>query len=374
MTDTLESLRSEIDTIDSHIIDLLEKRMGVTDRVAFWKEKHGVSTTQSGREKEMFSRFHKKIKHRVLRDTIVQIYEQIIHASKTSQVLSRAPKLAISRIGFVGLGLIGGSIAKGVSSAYPEIELSVYKHRADADYTNTVCTQVFDDMKKFALYNDLIVIAAPVAATEQIAKQIAQAAAGRKTKLLVIDAASTKRRIAECFESLQTEFAEFLPTHPMAGSEKQGYENSRPDLFIGQPWIITPHAHNSEESVKLIRTLAEALGSQVYTLSPEEHDKTVAACSHVVFMLATYLFTYASRHKLQALSFAGSGFTGATRTASGNVAMHTQIFQENTANILHELENFLTFIKEHPMHEETIQQFFAQAKQDRDDWQLQRTK
>src|SRR5271156_2471567 len=129
------------------------------------------------------------------------------------------------KIGIIGSGLMGGSLQKGIDGAV----------LLEGNWIEKI-----EEI-------DVLILATPITAILEIAEKIAKRR-GRK-KLLVLDIGSVKKTITETFEKLTGGFLEFLGSHPMAGNEKSGYENSDPKIFQGAVWAITPHSKNTEGSI-----------------------------------------------------------------------------------------------------------------------------
>ena len=120
----------------------------------------------------------------------------------------------------------------------------------------------------------------------------------------------------------------FVPSHPMAGTEHQGYENSFEGLFNGAKWVITPVFGRDETLVKII----EKFGAKPVFTTVEKHDKAVALISHMPMVIAQAIFKTASENEL-ALEIASSGFRDMTRLAMSNVEMANDMVQMNAENI-----------------------------------------
>ena len=120
----------------------------------------------------------------------------------------------------------------------------------------------------------------------------------------------------------------FVPSHPMAGTEKQGFENSLEGLFKGAKWIITPIFGQDESLVEIINQL----GAKPVITTPEKHDEAVALISHMPMVISQALFKTASENEL-ALEIAASGFRDMTRLAMSNTEMANDMVLMNADNI-----------------------------------------
>jgi prephenate dehydrogenase len=162
----------------------------------------------------------------------------------------------------------------------------------------------------------------------------------------VIDVGSVKVSVIRAVEALDRA-GQFIGCHPMAGSEKMGYENSREDLYAGASVIVTPHARNRESDIGLICRFWEALRARTVLISPEEHDLLVAYTSHLPHVAASALVrvfeTFRQGHEPAAGMghFIGRGFLDVTRVSSGSPDMWRDIAISNRDNILRALDGLI---------------------------------
>ena len=226
------------------------------------------------------------------------------------------------KIAIVGVGLLGGSIGLAVRErklALEVVGVETNPHsRAEATTRGAVekCT---DTLGIGIAGADLVVLACPVHA---IVSELARLAPSLGAHAIVTDVGSVKAQIAEAGLALG---GAFVPGHPMAGGERGGMELARADLFEGAAWALTPGSKTRPEAVAKVAQLVEALGAQVVTMTPEEHDATVAATSHLPHLLA-YAFsaTVGASPRLE-----GPSFRDATRVASSDPAFWREICMRN---------------------------------------------
>ena len=124
----------------------------------------------------------------------------------------------------------------------------------------------------------------------------------------------------------------FVPGHPMAGSEQHGLAGANADLFVGSTWLLTPSEHTDSNAVSAVHRLVRALGAEVVTVSPDDHDEMVAVVSHVPHLTAVTLMAIASGRAdshSQLLRLAAGGFRDMTRIAAGHPAIWPDICIEN---------------------------------------------
>lgn len=245
---------------------------------------------------------------------------------------SRAP---FGRIAVVGLGLIGASLAAAIKKAWPDVEVFgvdtdartcvVAKERAWVDDATRPDDPAFASFLNDA---DLVVLATPVAAVDGYLKMLSDAGyAG-----LITDTVSTKSHILDSAAELLPNPARYIPGHPMTGSEKNGIDGARSDLFEGANWILCPGVDTVPEQFQHMHELITGLSARVITISPEEHDRAVAIVSHVPHMVAASLVRLACNHtdENQALMrLAAGGFKDTTRVAAGSPKLWCGIAFDN---------------------------------------------
>lgn len=219
------------------------------------------------------------------------------------------------KIGVVGLGLIGGSIFKaltamdkysviGVSSSVKEENVS------DDYYTLKGC--------------DLVFVCSPMSATLEVLDKLNNILDSRT---LVTDVCSLKE-----FVSKKKYNFKFIPSHPMAGTEHSGWDNSFPELFEGANWAITPIDGEILPEQELLEDIINELGAKTIITTAEEHDKAVAMISHFPLVVAQALCETIKDNKL-AQALASSGFKDTTRLALSNTQMASDMVELNQENI-----------------------------------------
>lgn len=370
---TLEELRQELNAIDDAILNLLEQRFQVTDEVAVVKNAAGAPLTDPAREEELIRRLKKQARHPALREYIADIYTGIIELNKKARLFNREAAVPYRKIGIIGIGFIGGSIVKGLKAKpNPPRVATVKRDSTDIMYglSHGYIDTVHETLEELIRHVDLIILATPISATYELAESIASTAQSvrREEPLTVIDVCSVKEKIAAAFQKLTTGTVQFVPTHPMAGSEKTGFANAEAMVFVGKPWALCPHKTNERKTIESVRNFIQALGSPVIEISPKEHDADVASVSHLVFLVSTYLFAYCSTMHRPALRLAGSGLESITRLASGSPEMHTDIVLQNYENIAVSVVEFINFVKEHGLSRQDLLTFFRETKTRRDEF------
>jgi cyclohexadieny/prephenate dehydrogenase / 3-phosphoshikimate 1-carboxyvinyltransferase len=247
----------------------------------------------------------------------------------------------IRQLAIVGVGLLGGSVAKaarsgGLARRIVGVGRDPERLRPAVD-DGTLDTAV-TDLDAGVREADVILLAAPVLAIEGLLERVWGAAADGA---LITDVGSTKRNIVRTAERLAvTRPLAFVGSHPLAGSEQAGYRVARADLFRGATVVVTPTEKTELAALKATTGLWEALGARVTSLDPETHDRTVAAISHLPHLIACALVDGAGRVEPGALELAARGFRDTTRIAGGDPDMWTEIFLANRDALAASIEAF----------------------------------
>jgi prephenate dehydrogenase len=216
----------------------------------------------------------------------------------------------IERLAIVGVGLLGGSLAKAARAhaiAREIVGIGRDEGRMRPAVTDGTLDGATTDLAAGLRGADRVVLAATVLANEQLLPALWQAAAAGA---IVTDVGSTKRGIVAAAERLVPGRRDvlFVGSHPMAGSEKAGYGVSRADLFQGATVVVTPGESSTPAAVKSVSELWSAVGARVVTLEPEAHDRAVAAISHLPHMVAWALVDAVARFEPDAFDVAARGF------------------------------------------------------------------
>lgn len=259
--------------------------------------------------------------------------------------------MEIKTVGFVGLGLIGGSIAKAIKAFHPEIQIMAYMRTTDtlieAANEGTVdiaCTAVDGQFSAC----DCIFLCAPVSTNAGYLEALKSVI---KEDCILTDVGSTKTDIHERVIELGLE-KHFIGGHPMAGSEKTGYANAKPHLIENAYYIITPSAQAPKETVDAFVPFIASLKALPLVLDYRQHDFITASVSHLPHLIASSLVNLV--HQLDGEEelmkrIAAGGFKDITRIASSSPEMWQQICITNKSNLIQVLDCYveqLTAVRE----------------------------
>jgi prephenate dehydrogenase len=241
------------------------------------------------------------------------------------------------QITILGPGLLGASMALALKEHGLCQRVHAWSRRAETRaqaLATDWCDAVFDRPADACSNSDLVVVCTPV---ETIVPLLEQIAAHLEAQTLVTDVGSTKSLI--CREALNTD-VNFIGSHPMAGSEHTGMAYARADLFDGAACIITPLDNAVDTDITRLQQLWEAIGMQVTSCSPEQHDEIVAHVSHLPHLIASNLCSYLARKDPEWKTLCGAGLRDTTRVAAGDPILWKQILEQNREEILAAIEGF----------------------------------
>lgn len=199
------------------------------------------------------------------------------------------------------------------------------------------CDAVAETPEAAAKDSNLVVIATPVDKTVELARLIApHLAAGA----IVTDVGSVKGEICRHAHAALCKQGHFIGAHPMAGSEKTGWEHASPDLFAKRACFVTPLAKSDPAAVETVVKFWHELGAEITTLDPDAHDEIVAHISHLPQVLASSLCAFLAKKNPGWRNFAGGGLRDTTRIAASDPQLWRTILEQNRDEILRALRQF----------------------------------
>ena len=253
-------------------------------------------------------------------------------------------------IGFIGFGLIGGSIGRGLKKKHPTLTMLGYQHckKLNPDYElglkEGVLDKLTNSLEDFSQCN-IIFLCAPVMDNIKYLPLLKEII---KEDCIITDVGSVKGNIHKAIikEGLSKNF---IGGHPMAGSEKSGFQYTSPKLFENAYYILTPTDTIPLWMVDLLTNFVKDLGAIPITLKHEEHDKIVAAISHLPHIIAASLVNLVenndqSNHLMKRL--AAGGFRDITRIASSSPTMWGDILIANEGHIQQLLKLYIDSLEE----------------------------
>ena len=245
---------------------------------------------------------------------------------------------AYNSVAIYGVGLIGGAIGlrlrqRGLAGEVVGVgrsEESLARAQA-AGAVDRTTTDVAEGVREA----DVVVMATPVS---RVVEHLIRVAEACENPRLLTDAGSTKGEICSRIEQrLPPDCTAFVGSHPLAGSHQTGVLAATADLFEGRVVVVTPTESTPKEVVAEADAFWDCLGARVVHMSPEEHDRTLAATSHLPHLIASAL---AASTREEDLPLTATGWADTTRVAAGDPGLWTDIFAQNRTAMLKSLAVF----------------------------------
>ncbi|MCI9615590.1 MAG: prephenate dehydrogenase [Dorea sp.] len=250
------------------------------------------------------------------------------------------------KIGFIGLGLIGGSIARAVRQYFPDCEIAAFDKNketlalATQESVIDVAATTIDDNFKHCNY---LFLCAPVSYNTAYLKQVSNYL---HSDCILTDVGSVKTDIHREVEALGIE-EYFIGGHPMAGSEKSGYVNSKAMLIENAYFVLTPSEKVPQEKIARYTDFVQALHAIPVLLNYQEHDYVTGTISHLPHIIASSLVNFVrdtdTKDELMK-NLAAGGFKDITRIASSSPVMWQHICLKNKENLLKILDEYIRFL------------------------------
>jgi len=246
--------------------------------------------------------------------------------------------LSFTKVSIIGLGLIGGSLAKAVRHADQSIFISAFdklETLKKAFYEKVIDEQL--SSVDGSLNSDLIILALPI---EQSLKVFKELSPRLNSSQVISDLCSVKGIFADEWKTLQS-IGTYIGAHPMTGKEKSGYDNSDLLLYENSVFIICAENEN-EEPLKSYISFIKMIGARIVLLDAHLHDRITAHVSHLPQLLSILLMNQANNRmdNVALLDFAAGGFRDMTRIASSDFRIWESILRYNKSDILKTLDLF----------------------------------
>jgi prephenate dehydrogenase len=245
-------------------------------------------------------------------------------------------------IGIVGLGLMGGAVARALRNQCNVSQERLYACDKDGETLNAARQAGLisrsweaDRAGDMLAYCDIVFLCLN---PSSILRFLDKWQGAFKSGSLVTDIAGTKRSIAESAQKLREDI-DFSPGHPMAGVEKGGFANSHLCSFKGKNYILTPLSRNKPENLEFLKNLVYRMGfGRITEVSPAEHDRKIAFTSQLCHVIASALIDCETDTEIT--RFGGGSFEDLTRIAMLNAPMWTELFIENRDVLLERINRF----------------------------------
>ncbi len=242
------------------------------------------------------------------------------------------------KITIIGLGLMGGSVARRLRG-FHDCRIAAYdrdRESLDLALSDGVIDEAYTDAAGAMRDADLIILCLyPQLNVDHVRDNLDSIKPGA----IITDVTGIKGFMIRELEKILPDDVEFLGGHPMAGREVGGYKSSTDTLFDNAPYIITPTERNTPEAIQLIRDMAKYIGCRtVVTTTPDEHDSIIAYTSQLMHVVAVALCENPLLERSE--SFAGGSLQDCTRIAVINEKMWSELFVENSEHLAHRITEF----------------------------------
>ena len=237
-------------------------------------------------------------------------------------------------------GLIGGSVARAARTHGVAKRIVLWARRPEARLKlreQPWCDAVADTPEEAVRAADLVVIAAPVDRIVPLAQQIA---AHLPPGAIVTDVGSVKGEIARLGHAALAKRGHFVGSHPMAGSEKTGWEHANAGLFERRTCFVTPLEKTAVAATEAVVHFWHELGAEVVTIDPDRHDEIVAHISHLPQVLASTLCAFLATKDPAWRNHAGGGLRDTTRIAASDPQLWRSILEQNRDELLRALRPY----------------------------------
>lgn len=281
--------------------------------------------------------------------------------------------MVINSVTVIGLGLIGGSLAKALKERLniPEIKaVDVSKLSINQALTEGYISKGYTEINEDVYNSDLIFICTPVKNAIEYIKKLSEKVG---KNCIITDVVSTKSEIVNFVNSMDNPPC-FIGGHPMAGTEKSGFKSSLSHLFENAYYILTPTKSTKETDINIMSNIIKSIGGIPIVTDADEHDFVTATISHVPHIIASALVNLVGKSdypdgKMQTL--AAGGFKDITRIASSSPEMWENVVLSNTQKIKGVLDSFVETLYEFKQHMDNndskgINTYFRTAKELRD--------
>ena len=248
------------------------------------------------------------------------------------------------KVCIVGLGLIGGSIGLAIKRSNISNQITGYA-RSNSTLERAIelglVDSVKDNLKDAVNNSDLVILATPLSTFRELVEEMNPFL---KKGCIITDTGSAKLTVIEDLKDILPNGVEFVPGHPIAGTEESGPDAGFAELFDNRWCILTPTEDNSSNAVDLVKDFWESIGSKVEIMDPMHHDKVLAITSHIPHLIAFNIVGTANNlanvTEKEVIKYSAGGFRDFTRIAASDPKMWSDIFTYNSDAVLEMLDLF----------------------------------
>jgi cyclohexadieny/prephenate dehydrogenase len=253
-------------------------------------------------------------------------------------------------VSIIGCGLIGSSILRAIQNKKLANEVRVFDLSKDTTAylkKENICSNISTDIRHCVKDSDLIIIATPLSSYKEIILSIKDVL---KKGTILTDTGSVKKEIMKIIYNINLKDINWIPSHPIAGTEESGPKAGHAEMFKNRWCIISPPKDADAQAIKVLKLLWENIGSKIKIMTPEEHDEILSLTSHlphaIAYNIVRTVINVEDKLKQEVIQYSAGGLRDFTRIAASNPLMWRDIFLDNNENITKGIDNFIEKLKE----------------------------
>jgi cyclohexadieny/prephenate dehydrogenase len=253
-------------------------------------------------------------------------------------------------VSIIGCGLIGSSILRAIQNKNLAKEIKIFDFSKEVTTylkKEDICSNISTDIRQCVKESDLIFIATPLSSYKEIILSIKD---DLKEGTILTDTGSVKKEVMKIIHNMNLKDVYWIPSHPIAGTEESGPKAGLADMFENRWCIISPPKDADAQSIKILKSLWEAMGSKVKIMTPEEHDEILSLTSHlphaIAYNIVRTVINVEEKLKQEVIQYSAGGLRDFTRIAASNPLMWRDIFLDNNENVSKGIDNFIEKLQE----------------------------
>ena len=253
-------------------------------------------------------------------------------------------------VSIIGCGLIGSSILRVIQNKNLAQEIKIFDLSKEVTTylkKENICSNISTDIRNCVKNSALIIIATPLSSYKEIILSIKD---DLKKGTILTDTGSVKKEVIKIIHNINLKDVNWIPSHPIAGTEESGPKAGYADMFEKRWCMISPPSDSNAESIKILKSFWEAVGSKVKIMTPEEHDEILSLTSHlphaIAYNIVRTVINVEDKLKQEVIQYSAGGLRDFTRIASSNPLMWRDIFLDNNENISKGIDNFIEKLQE----------------------------
>ena len=253
-------------------------------------------------------------------------------------------------VSIIGCGLIGSSILRAIKNKKLAKEIRVFDNSKEVIAylkKENICTNISNDIRQCVTNADLIIIATPLSSYKEIILSIKDSL---KKNVILTDTGSVKKEVMRIIHNINLKDVNWIPSHPIAGTEESGPKAGQADMFKNRWCIISPPQNCAEQPVEILKVFWEKIGSKVKIMTPEEHDEILSLTSHlphaIAYNIVRTVMSVEDKLKQEVIQYSAGGLRDFTRIAASNPLMWRDIFLDNSENVSKGIDSFIEKLNE----------------------------